>query len=152
MNLADWLLEQIAADEAVAQAATPGPWVWRESRQGHDDLMLESATAREPDPLGLGRGDFPVVVVRAIYDGGVPGVDIDQSDAAHIAHWDPARVLAECAAKRRIVAHHTPAYDPRGLKPRDVCLHPSDNPCPTLRLLAQPYRDRDGYRQEWDVQ
>jgi hypothetical protein len=56
--------------------------------------------------------------------------------------WGPARVLAEVDAKRRILDLMMPgrpvypgAY---GQAYRDV-----------LRLLALPYADRDGYRDEW---
>ena len=75
--------------------------------------------------------------------------------------YDPARVLAECEAKRRIVEEH-----------RDVeCSNVRCNgsgvhcqtcdeglkadyghvyaPCPTLRHLAAVYADHPDYRQEW---
>ena len=71
----------------------------------------------------------------------------------HITRWDPARVLAEVGAKRRIVDAHTPTSG--GLCP--TCWEgaewggPAASPCPTLRLLAQPYAGRDGWREEWRV-
>jgi hypothetical protein len=49
--------------------------------------------------------------------------------------WDPARVLAECAAKRRIVSFAA-----------DLTEEGTDD---LLRLLALPYADHPGYRQEW---
>jgi hypothetical protein len=49
-----------------------------------------------------------------------------------------ARVLAESAMRRRIVEF----YETDSTFP----------PAQTLGLFAQPYRDRAGYRQEWDVQ
>ena len=61
-------------------------------------------------------------------DGGDP-------DWEHIARWDPARVLAECEAKREIVVEM--AYD--GLGPREWILH----------QLALPYAGHPDYRQEW---
>lgn len=48
------------------------------------------------------------------------------------------RVLAECEAKRRIVEHCEP--DPLTKSPGDEYV---------LRLLALPYADRPGYREEW---
>lgn len=66
----------------------------------------------------------------------------------------PARMLAECAAKRRIVELHV-----RSAKDGHIC--PSsrgdgtlwsflDDPaCDTLRLLALPYADHSDYREEW---
>lgn len=70
-------------------------------------------------------------------------------DARHIAVlWDPARVLAEVEAKRRILALH-------GQSSASVCdLCSSDShvvqmPCLTVRLLALPYADRPGYDERW---
>jgi Family of unknown function (DUF6221) len=63
---------------------------------------------------------------------------------AHMFRWSPARVLAECEAKRRIVEDylaqvnsHRSGWDAR--TPRD---HP-------LRALALPYADHPDYRPEW---
>jgi hypothetical protein len=50
-----------------------------------------------------------------------------------IARWDPARVLAECAAKRRIVEMYA------GQHGQPYVLH----------FLALPYADHPDYRQEW---
>lgn len=63
----------------------------------------------------------------------------------HAVALDPARVLAECDAKRRIVAE---------------CSYQIDNDFGamattkllarfTLKALALPYTDRPGYREEW---
>ena len=66
--------------------------------------------------------------------------------ACHVFRWDPARVLAEVEAKRRIVDEHAP--DRNGYCP--TC---DDNttmaPCPTVRFLGLPYAGRPGYRDEW---
>jgi Family of unknown function (DUF6221) len=82
-----------------------------------------------------------------------------QGLAEHIARHDPARVLAEVDAKRRIIDDHK--QGPRwNDKPDPVicyrCGDPPgydygymDSPCPTLRLLALPYADRPDYRDEW---
>lgn len=51
----------------------------------------------------------------------------------HIARHDPARVLAECNAKRRIVEFYG---GPKGL-------HYS------LQFLALPHADHPDYREEW---
>ena len=69
------------------------------------------------------------------------------ADETHALRHRPARVLREIDAKRRILAEH-----PLNGWVCDTC----DNgevdqvfPCPTLRLLALPYADRPGYREEW---
>lgn len=59
------------------------------------------------------------------------------------------RWLAECDAKRRIVELHHPkewyAWDPAC----QLDVPDSGPPCGTLRLLALPYADRPGYREQW---
>lgn len=80
----------------------------------------------------------------------------DEYDLLHIA---PARVLADCEAKRRIVGLHaridTSLYGyPGGDQIKATC-HACrsttlDNwPCPTLRLLAQPYADHPDFDERW---
>jgi hypothetical protein len=71
------------------------------------------------------------------------------------------RVLAECAAKRRIVELHQPTAmlveltEPgRRVPVCQTCGYPDDKygtewPCGTLRILAQPYADRPGFPDEW---
>lgn len=69
-----------------------------------------------------------------------------RSDARHAANWDPARVLREIDARRRELALHQaePGQHP------DFCGYDRHElPCPSQRLLALPYADRPGYRQEW---
>ena len=78
----------------------------------------------------------------------------------------PARILAECEAKRRIVAEHTGtvhAYFWDGEYEADWCASCSggnpdgyaidgdwpEAPCATLRALAAVYRDHPDYQQEW---
>ena len=51
--------------------------------------------------------------------------------------FNTARVLAECAAKRRIVEHHAPYAGGSGR--------------PTLLLLALPYADHPDYDETWRV-
>lgn len=64
-------------------------------------------------------------------------------------HLWPERAEAEVEAKRRILDLHQPE---RGGVFVDLwcqqCQRKED-PCPTVRLLALPYVDRPGYRQEW---
>ena len=65
----------------------------------------------------------------------------------HIARHDPARVLAECEAKRRIVEIHG-----NGDAWCDYCAGYAEgmqDECHTGRLLALPYADHPDYREEW---
>lgn len=82
--------------------------------------------------------------------------------AEHIARHDPARILADVAAKRRIVELHAHGG---GDKPHECPRwqwrdpdYPDDpaetttgyvSECPTLRLLAEVYADHPDYREEW---
>jgi len=72
---------------------------------------------------------------------------MEREDAKHIARHDPARVLAECAAKRAIVAD-------RKRIDRSVGMHEwysgySDANYDALKALAAVYRDHPEYNQEW---
>ncbi|WP_422744313.1 DUF6221 family protein [Micromonospora sp. WMMD754] len=71
------------------------------------------------------------------------------ADREHIARHDPARVLAEVDAKRRVIDVL------RGFEPNDEWSTQPDmglrqnNAAGALRALALPYADRPGYRDEW---
>ncbi|WBB73251.1 DUF6221 family protein [Micromonospora sp. WMMD1128] len=80
------------------------------------------------------------------------------ADREHIARHDPARVLAEVDAKRRIIDEHEPYPQPQRMATGEILAcstcgsvddSPVEWPCPTVRLLALPYADRAGYRDEW---
>jgi hypothetical protein len=75
----------------------------------------------------------------------------EASTTAHMARWHPARVLAECEAKRRIVEHHDDDDDAGRCTACEPMMwaRPTPFPCPTLRLLALPYADHPDYRREW---
>lgn len=61
----------------------------------------------------------------------------------------PERVLHDCATKQQVVAIHI--RQDNGPDQADSCwtCEGEDWPCPTLRLLALPYADRPGFREEW---
>lgn len=72
-------------------------------------------------------------------------------EAEFVAAWDPARVLAECAAKRAIVAMAPDSEGYVTVGDWDSC---SDY-CPSvvanaaIRALAAAYKDHPDYREEW---
>jgi hypothetical protein len=84
-----------------------------------------------------------------------------QFDCDTQARFSPARVLAECAAKRAIIAEH--GLDDHSTK--DYCETCADWwrselgegpppvpwPCPTLSAVAAVYKDHPDYQQEWSV-
>ena len=93
---------------------------------------------------------------RESWVGGVPG-ELAGDAADHVAHHDPARVLAGCAAKRRLVLAcrdtrpdlHLLGARPQGL---DFPVPPTDQhqlAALTLALLALPYAAHPDYRPAW---
>ncbi|MFF2439263.1 DUF6221 family protein [Streptomyces sp. NPDC058107] len=74
--------------------------------------------------------------------------------AEHVALHDPARVLREIAAKRRILARHvlSPAVDDPELPwdNRDDCQWDGEGcPCPDLLDLAAPYSEHQDFHGQW---
>jgi hypothetical protein len=156
MTLTDFLLARIAEDEADARLATGHRYITgqREKRSGvwvHDGSIAYADSPSED-------------VVDWVYD----------EAWAHIARHDPARVLAECEAKRRIVEMHSKtatswlnadgklAYPDRaGVLYCELCSfheqyegfndYEEPWPCPTLRILALPYADHPDFKPEWRV-
>jgi hypothetical protein len=101
---------------------------------------------------------------RAYRDGAWSGNpyagDGDGSDFRYDERFDPARVLAQCAAHRAIVEAHPITTEVVGYGHRThdfgcVTCHDWDGVtsglgyCPTLRALASVYADHADYRPEW---
>ncbi|MGW2933965.1 DUF6221 family protein [Streptomyces sp. NPDC001156] len=137
-ELVRWLGVQLDADERIARAAVGAPWEASVPNMIH----LSAAAQRERPALRSLR--YVASTERAEYQ-------------RHIAAHDPARVLHEIGAKRKVVNLHRAIRSPQpdGITNLDcsTCggeetLSPSW-PCPTIRLLASVYADRPGYREEW---
>lgn len=185
MDLTEFLLARIAEDEAAARAAIdpdrPGThWHWvmdandTPVRHGHlqraqDDGESVSLRTVEEYPTRSGVGPLPHFVVQS---GDVHGIG-----GEHIARWDPARVLAECDAKRRIIELHaswpvlveTPPELTQSDSPTEMTFRLTQQiawttqdeyrkrfgneppTAPMIRTLALPYADHPDYRQEWKV-
>lgn len=120
LTLTDFLLARIDEDEDEAKAAM-GP---------------------ANSPMGDDAADEVLWMAR---NEGVAEAGIE-----HFARHDPARVLAECEAKRRIVEAHGP-YRMASLGYCSSCgdVPQVAYPCPTLRALAAIYADHPDYRVEW---
>lgn len=136
-DLVQWLNDQLDTDAQRATAAGGVDWL-RAEHPGETVVIFDS------------KGE-PVV-----YDEGWPS----EAQAAHIAEHDPARVLREIDAKREIVRLHTSPHsvvDGFCVEEGGQCTHRGETECTicggdgcaTLRLLALPYADRPGYREEW---
>lgn len=149
-DLVEFLNRCIDEDERIASAATPGPWRYDQGKHWRKPgtSWFEEAVFAGPDGAD------------AICVAGTGETDDWQSmaDAEHVALHDPARVLREVEAKRRLLKPHSTGdfpYDPDGDGPGnyswtercDECYKPT--PCPTVRALASAYSDRPGYDPSW---
>lgn len=139
-DLAAWLLEQITEDERRAKAMAaeyPTPW----------DLADRGWMARV-----AADGPHFHEVVRVEQHQVSEGVDWLGGVIQHVETWNPDRVLAECGTKRKLVEFWSQAYQ----SPADADRFSGpdwdrvrENAAWTLRKLAEPYRERSGYRTEW---
>lgn len=120
MMLTDFLLERIADDEAAARAVRP---------LGHNFDM------------GGNRQDERFTHQRwgNAAEDGYPRPVIGGGEAAHFARWDPARVLAECEAKRKLIDAEPTAFGGAY----------SINSIRRLQILALPYADHPQFQPEW---
>jgi hypothetical protein len=146
MSLAEFLLARIAEDEDAAKGPLTQKWFAVGTEFPDDDSHPSEMLRGYVDSQGL----------AVTEDGDGPSV-------WHIARHDPARVLAECEAKRRIVELHgvceADELDAliwaQGFDACRVCVSGGNvralYPCPTLRVLALPYADRVDYQPEWRV-
>ncbi|MGP4085473.1 DUF6221 family protein [Streptomyces sp. KR55] len=151
-DLVAFVRARLDEDERIAHAAS-----WADEA---------NAWHAEPSPFGARDNGQRWFIEDAMDDGVVTHVDPAASDdegvARHIARHDPARVLAEIDAKRRILAEHQPDrfgdcttcagpedFDDDADGHRTWSRSAKPFPCPTLRLLALPYADHPDYREEW---
>jgi hypothetical protein len=140
MSLAEFLLARIAEDEDAAKGPLTQKWFAVGTEFPDDDSHPSEMLRGYVDSQGL----------AVTEDGDGPSV-------WHIARHDPARVLAECAAKRRIVELHSGQHECVGEKYGDphACIMVADWSVyaldPTLLLLALPYADHESYQPEWRV-
>lgn len=136
-DLATFLLARIAEDESAARAAIlrtygqTGRWVTFDDKE-HLSTTTVFAWNRD-ERLGQACETEMSWIGRAARD--------------HIARHDPARVLAECEAKRRIVdaAQRAAQSDRQSEHLRGI--READNY--TLWCLSLPYADHTDYREEW---
>lgn len=150
VDLVQWLQAELDEDERMARAAAEdtdergldGAWRYHGQR-------VETVSSR-------------TVVALGSQNQMSPGV------GRHIAEHDPVRVLLELNAKRQLLAEYTKTVGRleeiavllSRLRDKDQdpyltevewasVVHRRDTLHEVLRLLALPYADRPGYRQEW---
>jgi hypothetical protein len=143
MTITEFLEARIAEDEALARAAGKRSLEWRSFGRSVYGGTIYEPSIEDGDEPDDGYGSIHIV-----YDEGSPHED----EAAHIARHDPARVLAECAAKRAIINEHQTVPTAPG-RPDTTCagcgLAFNARPCPTLAHLATVYTSHPDYQQEW---
>src|SRR5690348_2988976 len=129
LDLPTWLRTQLDADEQTARAAM---WAGDERWTAYEFNYVRDTWH-----------------VDDSYDEGVASIQAQAADseavARHIVRQQPLNVLADIAAKRRILAVHV---DQRECE-RCTWLDDEFYACETLRLLALPYADRPGYDEGW---
>ena len=130
-DLITWLRAQLDEDERIARA-TRGLGKWSAYREGGGDGWAFEDESGE----------------------GAEAIVGDETTARHNVRHDPARVLREVEAKRRILDEMatTIAGVRQVLVCDDACeCGPGDpgSTCHIVRLLALPYADQPGYRREW---
>ncbi|MFK4797803.1 DUF6221 family protein [Streptomyces sp. MPA0124] len=141
-ELVQWLREQLDDDERTARAATDGPWTTMGQR------VLDPSPPSNRLGIGMAVGH---AAASADYN----------ETAEHIARHDPERVLREIDAKRQLVARGGPFCtsdcddpDNEPKNPDTDWTTPLDHhlDCAAYeaaKVLALPYADRPGYREEW---
>lgn len=132
-TLTEFLLARLAEDEALARDAI-GP---RETDDaGHWEYVEYAYEGGSPEPRGS------LATNRLGYDPGLPWTEL-------VNRFDPARVLAECAAKRRIVERFQQEWDdvPERGEPGDDWKAMAFEEA--VQILALPYADHDSYDESW---
>jgi hypothetical protein len=125
------------------------------------DFLLARIAEDEATAKAAAAGEALLTSLRSIK----ASAWVPDGEITHIVRWDPARVLAECEAKRRLVELHAiqverdrqSPFDPATGAERsewavdlycDVCGWVSVA-CDTLHALASVYADHPDYQQEW---
>ena len=140
VGLVEFLQQRLDDFERLAKAATDGPW------KADDADYAEAIYA----------ADGYTAVVAGGRWGGEASVFNETADALFIAANDPAYVLADIAAKRRIIelhkgGHECSQYDHNGEV--DSCTYSHDfEDCSTLKLLAAPFRSHPDWQPEWNTE
>lgn len=129
-DLVRFLRTQLDDDERVAHAAADGDPVWN---------------IRHPEP-GAPSWSRSALLGKSLVSSCDPAT-LTPAEGEHIARWDPARVLAEVEAVRKLL-DWLDDLD-RWESGANVFRMPDTDDA--RKALAQPYADRPGYREEWRV-
>ncbi len=129
MDIIDFLEARISEDESVARAASPAPWEWFEEA-GTAASALYSSDER---------------AVLDAYADHPPGYLVCKpEDRVYIAQFNPGRILAECAARRQMLAN-VPLVT-------DISSEVGGTSEFVLMCMASPYRDHPDYQEGWAIE
>lgn len=149
MELSEFLIARLSEDKAVARAAT-------EAESGDWHTTVEETGDGENAYYAVADDDHMAEDYAYFADFSPRGPSSGANRATHIARWDPARVLAECESKRRIVelyrdaeqavatydhAHPTDAYWQEWGNRHALAL--------AVEFLALPYADHPDFDESW---
>ena len=136
-ELVQFLRARYDEDEQAAKACASAPW-----EVEIPPMVHVSVQARRDNKWKWGKLGYVATVER-------------DEDRAHIVRHDPARVLRDIEARRRIMTLHTAATG-HGCSTTDETGYnlnydevSYNDACTTLRLLASVYADHPSYRAEW---
>jgi len=127
-DLVTWLRARLDEDERVALAASPGPW---KPNAEHDEVLaVDDVTVA--DGFALSGNQLRATV-------------------GHIARWNPARVLAEVDAKRRILDEYEmwADDDDQDYEHAQTAANSAAALLVAVKLVALPMAERDGYDESW---
>jgi hypothetical protein len=156
-DLVAFLTARLDEDEAVAKACPDesGHLNWFDSRV----VASGDHTIRTCPPSGMVAGEGNRVVCRirrvdTIDDVGTYDLGDPDARAGHIARHDPARVLREVDAKRKILALHGASIGGTWCVTCDPGSDVSGDagawyPCLTLRTLAAVWSGHPDYDPDW---
>src|SRR5258708_13669153 len=122
-DLAAFLTARLDEDEAVAKAATEGPWAWAATGEKDNSWAVALVgDADEEEKMLSGRieaGDGIII------DPVCEGINGNLPHAAHIARHDPARALRRGDADPKILPEHQAVTPPPPLPPQEPAFPPS---------------------------
>ena len=139
-DLTTWLRAQLDEEEQMALGclAGSGP-VWEPSDEGYEEFPATVLAAQDAGQAGkptFGRNWSRIIVTESRV-------------APHIAYWDPARVLAEVDAKRRVLDQCEGLSRSTVNTGDDTTQYSATRVYEVVTLLAAPYANRPGFRDEW---
>lgn len=150
-DIVAFITAQLDADEQTALLVTEGTRGWTVNDWVAEDGDVVFAGSDFEHDITEGRfvaHAFPLE----------PLAPVAASIAAYIARHDPARVLADIAAKRAILALHAPIASDVSPVGELLCeaetvgdnhYHSTPWPCPTLCILATIHAGHPDYDESW---